>query len=366
MLVMRILKALRSRNSFVNSSADPLAVDRVSSRKIVVVIDALDECDDSDVRAREDWREFLNTIVTWSKDLPPSCKLVVTSRIEVGIEKKLRNISHPLILDTGDRVSAESEGDIRLYFETKFRDMEVEDAWPGSEAIALLTKYAAGLFIWARMVLGFVGDGIDPVERLREVLVDLTQVPDGGQLDRLYGRVLFKIASRLRLPVERDSLSLVLASLVLMKTRGRRPPAKKELLELLAPVGRSSRPINNAINSLATVIAADADGLELRAFHKSFSDFVQNDDRVNALMANLLPADTPDRESILAIFSRARQSALLAEVCLQLMNQRLKFNIFGVPSSHYRTQASILAASLEYACLNFAGHLQDVLYGQAQ
>ncbi len=55
-----------------------------SSQNIVIVIDALDECDEGLQR------EFLETIVEWSKKLPQACKLLVTSRPEPEIEKKLK------------------------------------------------------------------------------------------------------------------------------------------------------------------------------------------------------------------------------------------------------------------------------------
>ncbi len=72
-------------------------VDSMSSRKIIVVIDALDECDDLDAL-----RVFLETIIEWSKlPLPQTCKLIVTSRMEPVIEKELRDISHRLDLETG-------------------------------------------------------------------------------------------------------------------------------------------------------------------------------------------------------------------------------------------------------------------------
>ncbi len=56
-----------------------------SSRSIVVVIDALDECDES---CQEDVQKFLSTIVEWSEKLSQACKLVVTSRTEAHIVKK--------------------------------------------------------------------------------------------------------------------------------------------------------------------------------------------------------------------------------------------------------------------------------------
>ncbi len=177
------------------------------------------------------------------------CKLIVSSRLEAEIVKELKSVSQTIALDTGNRVSEESKRDIQLYFETKFRDMNAGDTWPGPGPLVKLTEYAAGLFIWARMVIGFIceRDG-NPFERLKEVLINMAKVSDDDLLGRLYGQILFKICSRLRLPIERDSMSLALASLSFVD----RPLRRDELSELLVHNdGTTSEfSIGTAFNSL--------------------------------------------------------------------------------------------------------------------
>ncbi len=97
-----------------------------------VVIDALDECLTSDY---DDWKDLLNALAGW-RNLPPNVKLVVTSRNETDIRERLRAVSECIVLETGHDGSNETSDDIRLFFETSFRDMEFPDpSWPGEDKI---------------------------------------------------------------------------------------------------------------------------------------------------------------------------------------------------------------------------------------
>ncbi|KLO19527.1 hypothetical protein SCHPADRAFT_65910 [Schizopora paradoxa] len=317
-------------------------------KRIVVVIDALDECD---MGSREQWAAFLDTIIKWRKEVPIHCKLIVTSRIEADIERRLKSISHPLALDTGDDVSDESNRDIRRLFETGFRDIGV-----GSEIIEILTRYAAGLFIWATTVIEFVRAG-DPEERLQDVLNNMSAVPgEEDKLGKLYGQIIFRIASpRLNRPKEVDRLRLVLASLVLL----RRPLSINALEWLFSPedilaVNHFSRSrqsdISRVVDGLKSVIVTEGNGL-LRVRHKSFSDFLLDDRRVLSVLRTLLhDVRHHGQTDILATFSIAQQHALVAKCCLHLMSLSV-----CTGSAFHQTSTS---AALMYSCTYWADHLQ--------
>ncbi|KLO15491.1 hypothetical protein SCHPADRAFT_263677 [Schizopora paradoxa] len=184
-----------------------------SSRRVVVVIDALDECNLSDTENQEQWSAFLGTVVRWSTELPKTCKLFLTSRLESAIEEKLKEISRPLVLNTGNDVSDESIRDIELLFKKRFEEKKVEQ-----KQIEELAKYAAGLFIWATTVIEYVNHG-DFGDRLEEVLANMSAAgARGGDSDKigmLYGQILFTVAwERRNHPKELDRLSLVLASVI--------------------------------------------------------------------------------------------------------------------------------------------------------
>jgi len=148
----------------------------ILSELVVVIIDALDEC-----VTDSSFPEFLDTIVEWSKTLPKSCKLILSSRADPEIEKKLAKVCHSIVLDTGDGVSEATSNDIRYYFETKFRAMDNRpgSSWPGPGAIDQLMQYAAGNFGWADSVVGFVGHRSgERTGRLNEVLNDMSNFPE--------------------------------------------------------------------------------------------------------------------------------------------------------------------------------------------
>lgn len=91
----------------------------MSPRRTLVVIDALDECG---IHSRSEWSTFLDTVISWSKELPWTCKLLVTSRPEADIQEKLNHIRR-LELDENARGSYQ---DIQLFFETTFEETKVD------------------------------------------------------------------------------------------------------------------------------------------------------------------------------------------------------------------------------------------------
>ncbi len=165
------------------------------------------------------------------------------------------------------------------------------------------------LFVWANTVVNFVNEkGGNPAERLEAVLENMAKVPDDDMdyIGRLYAQILFASSARKR-PKERSSLSLVLASLVWLKV----DLPKKVLLELLAPNGLPSRSlssVNAAIDSLKSVVVSEGDDEILRVCHKSFLDFLEDEDRVQASIKSLPVTSGVDPESILATFSRSQQN----------------------------------------------------------
>ncbi len=53
--------------------------------------------------------------------------------------------------------------------------------WPKTEVVKELTNLAAGLFIWAHMVIQYVSGGSDPAERLEEVLRNIREHTRGNR-----------------------------------------------------------------------------------------------------------------------------------------------------------------------------------------
>ncbi|KLO10069.1 hypothetical protein SCHPADRAFT_535108 [Schizopora paradoxa] len=339
-----------------------------------IVIDALDECGSDTQRQKNDWKQLLETLDEWST-LPRYCKLIVSSRRHSDIlrifdsDRKVRHI----LLDSGPNVRPESVDDVRHFFEERFSEIRLgyyDPSWPGDQTINTLTNYAAGLFVWARMVTEFVGrkNGA-PIHRLQLLMEDLHS-PMHSQseardtdVNMLYKKILSETFAGLS-PQERDQTNLVLASFVWLKDS----LPRKELEKLLIPfrdqdqensalsLARASL-VQSAIENLMPVITSHGPHERVQVCHKSFSDFLEDGAH--------LPIDLP------FTLDRSQHSAQFTKLCLRLMNGMLHFNICNIPTSYFPNDlcpaldlgvslSDHIPASLAYACRHWIDHLLDI------
>ncbi len=293
---------------------------------VVLVIDALDECFTED---NEDWRALLQTIASWA-DLPRTFRLVVTSRDIPDIRRIFVDVCYSISLTTGQEASIDAKSDTRLFFRTKFAEMQkgIKDLpsdWPGEELIQRLMEFAAGSFIWAKMVVEMVK--LDPVAlRLENMLDGHGSI---GNVDDLYGEILFEALGHLH-EKERNRSRTILAVMVLAKD----PLRTSDLVELLSLTDSSAdetrRSVENVIDELRSIISVD-DHMLLRIPHKSFSDFLLDYDRSSSAVRRFVPADQEIRSYLI---DRQEENANIAIACLTLMNSSLMFNICKIETSH--------------------------------
>jgi hypothetical protein len=159
-------------------------------KTMVIVIDALDECDDKDLMA-----EFIEIIIDAFREhhrLP--FRIFITSRVEEHVRRKLetsaaRSVIHYLALHTFD-----ARIDILTFFQSCFSIIYEENRplmrnislpWPSKSDLDTLVKNSNGLFIFAVTLIDFINKGSGlPQEKLRNALMT---DPD---LDNLYAQVL--------------------------------------------------------------------------------------------------------------------------------------------------------------------------------
>ena len=168
------------------------------SQPIILVIDALDECEDE-----QDARLILR-LLSQAKDLNAQAvrmRIFITSRPETPIRLGFKN--DILASDHQDfilhRVSQPTiQRDITVFLchelENIRREYEgcISRSWPGAAKIELLCQKACGLFIYASTACRFIGDrSWDPEESLSLVLRDdyVGQSPT-GDLDDMYTKIL--------------------------------------------------------------------------------------------------------------------------------------------------------------------------------
>ncbi|EGZ76219.1 hypothetical protein NEUTE2DRAFT_161157 [Neurospora tetrasperma FGSC 2509] len=164
---------------------------RISSETVVIVIDALDECDP------ESHATAIIDLLPQAKQLSSiSLKFFVTSRPEFPIQSEFRKISgeyQDLILHRVDKYIVEK--DLSVYFDSElskirdkynmdFPNSPLPSNWPGQNNLQILVDRAVPLFIFAKTVCLFIQDqNCDPPDtQLNKIL----QYQTMGQESRLH------------------------------------------------------------------------------------------------------------------------------------------------------------------------------------
>jgi len=292
---------------------------------------------------------LLDTLVNW-RNLPQVFKLIVTSR-EERLPSSLRQVCEPMVLETGGRVSSGTSDDIRLFLRSHFADISDKypslslSKWPGDSTIELLTRRAAGLFIWAETLIRFVdNEKCAPDDQLDLVL----RGDIGGEEDvisELYRRIL-DVAFGYSDVNTLNAFQAIVGTIVVAKV----PLVRNDLAYFLnVPVKQSV--IDLILNKLSSVISiGKSDGM-IHICHLSFADFISDAKR-----------------SLKYAINHAELSVTVASACFRLMKAGLKFNICSLKTSHLSNddvpdlpaciQKSI-STRLSYACRFGLHHLRD-------
>jgi hypothetical protein len=325
---------------------------------IILVIDALDECDKENGREGGDMLPLLAYTV---HQFSGSVKLFITSREEQSISRmfdditmKYRHHHDALRLHKIEQDIVQS--DIRKYFETHFKriadqpENSIELPWPSEDALDTLLKRAGVLFVYAVAVMRFLEDmNYDPAERLQEVLDQSgglsSQSGPHGAVDNLYLDIMKKagrdvdgnddegLCSRIR---------MISGAIVLLQDQ----LAPRALSSLL---GMNPVLVNKDLQKLSAVLNSDNPMDPIEIFHPSFSDFIR-----------IRCSDTRFR------VDEGAHHAFLAVQCLKTMNRYLKRNICGLNDiSLLNSEVSDLPARLDnhapmelrYACQHWMAHL---------
>ncbi|KAJ7248311.1 NACHT domain-containing protein [Mycena rebaudengoi] len=171
-----------------------------TSRPITIIIDGLDECNDSDVQ-----QEVLHCIghLMREQDSFP-LQFLIASRPEPHIREIFQaSLFHQLHHSFNVNQSFE---DVRKYLEDEFARIHrehhqtmagVSSPWPSPEVIKYLVDKSSGYFIYATTVIKFVDDrNFRPTEQL-EALQHISYLESPlSALDRLYTQILSAVPTR--------------------------------------------------------------------------------------------------------------------------------------------------------------------------
>ena len=319
------------------------------SLELVVVIDALDECEQE-----EDIRVILQLLAQTKDIRPVSLRVFVTSRPDLPIRlgfKQLSDGTHQdLILHNVPKQSIEH--DLAVFFKHKLAKIREERflplEWPGERSIQTLVRMAIPLFIFAATVCRFIGETAgNPRRRLNDILEYETK--DLSKLDKTYRPILDPLFAG---QSEREGEKLsrefreIVGSIIVLES-----PLSIPSLAHLLNIPKDD--VSCRLDSLHSVLSVPVNvDMPVRLLHLSFRNFL---------------LDPQKRECLFWVDERQTHERL-ASKCLQLMSspKGLRQNICkltgpGTLRSEIdnRTLEDCLPLEVQYACRYWVYHLEQ-------
>ncbi|QRW00987.1 hypothetical protein RhiJN_29005 [Ceratobasidium sp. AG-Ba] len=324
--------------------AKPLrAIENALPFDLVIVIDALDECEQS-----EQVGKILDVLLSHAANLP--VKMFVASRPEADILEKLRQ-------DTGDSTPKELrlheldnpvvQADIKLYLDRKLGSYEAVS--PGD--IELLAKRSGVLFIYAATVVRYIESGGTRwmAKRLREVFDSYrsgTSLTDGEkEIDALYTAILKSVIEDRGLSKGEQRLTKLILETVIC---AQEPLSIGSLAGLLKLDGDEI--VEPVISSLASVLHKSGTTGVIATLHASFPDYMLNAKRSKDFHCD----------------PRGAHEHLSRRCFDQLISIRVSFNICSLTSSYVldsevadmEQKMNTISEELLYSCRYWGLHMQ--------
>ena len=332
-----------------------LAQESPPSQPIVLVIDALDECEDE-----QDARLILR-LFSQARDLNSQAarmRIFITGRPETPIRLGFRidvpasdhqdfilhRISQPII-----------QHDITVFLRHELENIRREregctsQSWPGAIRIELLCQKACGLFIYASTACHFIRDpSWDPEENLSIILQDdyVGQSPT-GDLDDMYTKILMRSITPGSRDEQKQSAQFrqIVGSIAVLFD-------SLPVVPLCRLLGFREEVVSLRLRSLHSVldIPTDREGL-IRLIHPSFRDFLLNKDRCS--------------DPRFWVAEEEAHKGLFVS-CLNLLSIKLKRDICnlrhpGTLASEVESHVveSCIPLDVQYACRNWVYHLRQ-------
>ncbi|OTA59127.1 hypothetical protein K449DRAFT_466839 [Hypoxylon sp. EC38] len=185
-----------------------------------IIVDGLDELDEPS------WKYLLSKTLEISQRCPET-KLLISSREERDISLQLSSKSVPLRVN-----HKKNSQDIDSFIQLECEDLLLEMKSYGADEptclkikdkLHTITEKAAGMFIYARLVLLMVKDQ----GTLHDIDKQMDDLPDG--LDEVYGRLLIRIRIK-----SKSTTQPVVRTILQWVACAQRPLREEEMLQILA------------------------------------------------------------------------------------------------------------------------------------
>jgi hypothetical protein len=316
---------------------------------LIVVIDALDECDGD-----EDLPVILRLLSEIKHLKILRVRVFITSRPETPIRHGFRKIPqiihHDLMLHAVPQRVIEHDISIFLRHElVKIKEERYpQKDWPSEEEIQKLVQNAGRLFIYAATVCRFLSKSIYPKSRLSEMLqVNSASHSSTKDLDKIYLLVLENLITEDHDEDNKDAARLfkqIVGSIIILFDT----LSAIALIELIAV---SSDEMNQTLEPLHSVLNVPEDDISpIQLFHLSFRDFLLDRKRCP--------------EPQFWIDEKTAHHDLFVR-CLKLMSEHLRRDVCnlrlpGALASKVEKSRveKCLSPEVQYACRYWFQHLQ--------
>ncbi|KAG8991502.1 hypothetical protein FRB94_012459 [Tulasnella sp. JGI-2019a] len=335
---------------------------------LVVILDAIDECDPT-------YAEALLSLIgdgLGVGKLPSTVKFLITSRGEPWLQYYYSREpikSHLEMYSLGDEERTSVEEDIEVYLKKQLPKkvghmVEDDPDWPGGEKRKALVRKSEGLFIFASTAVRIISDpnvGRDPDAELERILSS-DHYP---HLDGIYGHIIERACPITISPKISKLFKDVVGALVVAKE----PINIHTLASLLHPDGSQLQEFISLVRlkvlkylqAVLVIPGVDMatqaeDAQPIQFIHTSFIDYL---------------TDTVRCESR-HLIHRPEKHELLAIACSRKMDD-LTYNICGLHSTVLNSEIKDLSQqirerispTLQYACVHFAMHVHEATMGSS-
>ncbi|KAH7096338.1 hypothetical protein BKA62DRAFT_513418 [Auriculariales sp. MPI-PUGE-AT-0066] len=332
-----------------------------SVANIIIVLDALDECDNPAGLVGDGCLAKIIPVLNESASLG-KVKLFLTSRPLHAIGA----VMQPFIDRLGREVKLHeipTTNDIRTYLKRSLgaihRPSVFSAQWPSVECLDALVQRAGSFFIYAATVVRhIIQDQYTPDERLADILNAQRTSTDSdspyAEVDRLYHEVLSLFIGAGKHPILTERVRRILSAVML----GREPMSIQMMSCLLQLDLDAVRRIVSGLGAIWAVPSRDGDPIVL--YHESFSDFLLDTSRCTDLRFTLISSIGHE---------------YLSTGCLRVLNQQLVRDICQVPllagqelpnrSRIYNIKARLseyVSPPLRYSSLHVLHHLAEVSF----
>ncbi|QRW08759.1 WD repeat-containing protein [Ceratobasidium sp. AG-Ba] len=307
---------------------------------LVVVIDALDECEDSDGVDR-----MLDALLTHASRLP--MKFVMTSRPDPIILDRMRS-KQGAQLRKELRLHELNHSVVRQDIKT-YLTVELEPAKLTVSDLENIVNRSGVLFIYAATVARYIGyDNFSrSATRLKQILAaSVTSTSNGHkEMDNLYNTIIKAALDDNALDEsEKDEMKLVLHTVV----------CAQEPLTISALAGLLKIPhvtsVRAALRPLFSVLQVADEQETVTTLHESFPNYILDRDRSHDFHCD-----------------SGFHNELLVRLCFeQIAKPSPSFNICSLPSSYYQDSETpdvmeriqkYISTELLYACRYWIGHM---------